>query len=818
MENYDGNDNNSEEEFEKKELKKSEIKSIKRKRIIVDTEDKSSIISALTDFILDLNTLQNIITIISQENLMFFNILVDKNDMKINVLLAKIYLIILSKEYIYKTFIPSIKDTSNYKIEILLTLIHNISKVLKKLDKFMFSPEIFELKKKSLGLLNFLYNNCKNRLNNNDDSLVEMVELIDILTNQYYSKAFNEMVKSKEIFKILESQSEESIQKFEQKISQINNYFEQFEIFKKFVEVNSNINFENKFEIKNNMINFYEKFGILLIKFCTYHNYIFLNQSESEIPVINKNIYEEENEIINLQENKEKIKVLFLIDKMLKYDNDNKEDLQYLNKRQKIKNSLANQRYRSSLNTKSYIDSIQKIIAFYLNDLIPSIEENPKIKPIKENLSYFLDSLRVESYFPLYLDNFKEININDNFAQSYVTNVFPGEENRFYFDTKFKGDVLIYIEFYLNDRTKDINFELNIYDNKNNKFKPIYKEEGAEETIKFIVRTNGYSIYEIVFDNTYSWFTDKMVNFKVSFLLPINDDNDEVMEDTEDYFVINREKFYYENNINIVKNIPVIINLNNLITVTVKENKKNEIIYKENKEDEKIISKFFFNYVLSSYFQKIKFSNKNQLVIPILSQNKNLAKNNKDFEKLIRKCNNKDEEKFVNYIGFCPDKQINNFNAIYKIYNIDDQLVMNHRLLKYKKIQENKPKEKNKQKIITKPLLLIHINNNILSTILFNKGQFHTKYLLPDSKVINFMDIDINKEGEIYDLIKSVNDNISDIEFIFCADNNIEKNEFDIKQKIKIYCQVSVNPPIPFYEYNIDDTTKNIINFFLKTN
>ena len=80
MENYDGNDNNSEEEFEKKELKKSEIKSIKRKRIIVDTEDKSSIISALTDFILDLNTLQNIITIISQENLMFFNILVDKND------------------------------------------------------------------------------------------------------------------------------------------------------------------------------------------------------------------------------------------------------------------------------------------------------------------------------------------------------------------------------------------------------------------------------------------------------------------------------------------------------------------------------------------------------------------------------------------------------------------------------------------------------------------------------------------------------------------------------------------------------------------
>ena len=77
MENYDGNDNNSEEEFEKKELKKSEIKSIKRKRIIVDTEDKSSIISALTDFILDLNTLQNIITITININIIILHIFIN---------------------------------------------------------------------------------------------------------------------------------------------------------------------------------------------------------------------------------------------------------------------------------------------------------------------------------------------------------------------------------------------------------------------------------------------------------------------------------------------------------------------------------------------------------------------------------------------------------------------------------------------------------------------------------------------------------------------------------------------------------------------
>ena len=63
---------------------------------------------------------------------------------------------------------------------------------------------------------------------------------MDTLPSQYYSEAFNDMSSSKELFEIFKSQNPYSITLFEQKFSEVNNSFEQKEIFKKFVELNSN--------------------------------------------------------------------------------------------------------------------------------------------------------------------------------------------------------------------------------------------------------------------------------------------------------------------------------------------------------------------------------------------------------------------------------------------------------------------------------------------------------------------------------------------------------------------------------------------------
>ena len=85
------------------------------------------------------------------------------------------------------------------------------------------------------------------------------------------------------------------------------------------------------------------------------------------------------------------------------------------------------------------------------------------------------------------------------------------------------------------------------------------------------------------------------------------------MLDNENYFIVNKEYYFYiPRKISIdskLKNIPIVVNLNNLRTVTL--NDKNEILFKENKEDGIIISKVFFNYILSDYLQKLNGKRRN---------------------------------------------------------------------------------------------------------------------------------------------------------------------------------------------------------------
>ena len=58
---------------------------------------------------------------------------------------------------------------------------------------------------------------------------------------QFYSEIYNELSKDKDLYDILNSQDQEKINIFENILAQINNYFEQFEAFRKFVECNAGI-------------------------------------------------------------------------------------------------------------------------------------------------------------------------------------------------------------------------------------------------------------------------------------------------------------------------------------------------------------------------------------------------------------------------------------------------------------------------------------------------------------------------------------------------------------------------------------------------
>ena len=93
--------NDSEEEFEKKVIKKQipqkkkiisskkskhKIKYLKKIEIYVDIENIQSIIKTLNNFISELNSLSNIAKILTEKNLLFFSTLIENKDPKINLL------------------------------------------------------------------------------------------------------------------------------------------------------------------------------------------------------------------------------------------------------------------------------------------------------------------------------------------------------------------------------------------------------------------------------------------------------------------------------------------------------------------------------------------------------------------------------------------------------------------------------------------------------------------------------------------------------------------------------------------------------------
>ena len=186
-------------------------------------------------------------------------------------------------------------------------------------------------------------------------------------------------------------------------------------------------------------------------------------------------------------------------------------------KEKKIINLMNQKSFASIVESKEYNDLIKTEINKYL-EITKNVETDPKLKTVIEQMKYFLSILDVESYVPLYLSDFSKITISDNFTPSFLTNVPAGKKNEFYLETKTNETMLVYIEFSLEDKSKDINFEVNKYEIQTNEYKTIFKEEKIEDTFKFFILCGGYSLYQIIFDNYYSWFTSKDVNFRIAFI------------------------------------------------------------------------------------------------------------------------------------------------------------------------------------------------------------------------------------------------------------------------------------------------------------
>jgi len=783
-----------------------------------------SLIDTLKDFETNLKSIKKINSIITKENFLFFKRLFLKDNIIINLSLIRIYMSIITNKSLYNEYLVSItnKESDNAKIEILLMLIENCVSLTEKLDGFVFSNLLFQFKKKIIDLVKCIYFNCKSSINI-DENLETLEDYMENLPTKFYSYSFLEMSKSKELFDICKSQDSDKIRNFEEKFSEVNNYYEQFECFKRFVDNNSGVRNccaidednigkeEDNIDIANkDNIEFYEHYGTLILKFCKYHKYMFLDkesENEEKKQKENEQDNKEEKELSdtgNYENEIQNARVVFLLDRINQEKSEKEKE-----KDNRIETILRNKQYLSAVDSKEYKYLIKKAIKYYLN-LTKNIEKEKKIKAVREHLMYYLSNLDIDSYYPLYLKDFSKVSISDNFTPSYLINVPAGKKNKYYFETKSEEETLVYIEFYLEDRTKDINIEINKYDLKSNLFKPIFKEQKIEEGFKFFIYCHGYSLYEMIFDNSYSWFNSKDINYRIS-LLTLYDKSKEI--DDEESF---EEDIYEE--IKEIKtiNIPVILYLNNLKIVSFKKRedkneKEEELVFKEHtEEDETIIPRHLFNYLLINHIKKLKVEKSKDIVykynISIFSMNKDLSLINKELEDQINSTNNIKDINYIKKIGFIPEKRIDDLIFEYKLYDIYEQILIYHVSLS---IQH---KEK-----ISKTILIIRFEESKVNACVYNDGKFFSKLKGEENNIINTSDIDIDDIDKIYNIIKNIYEGFEGVHLILTyKDNKNEEYQNKLKEifeKIKIYNEEKIIPPLSVFEYDENYISDKVIKY-----
>jgi len=845
------------------------------KTINPNLEDLITLVNNLSQFNYELKSFKNITFFMTEENIEILKKLNARDNIKINLLLSKIYTNIISNDSLYLNYLLEIDEQ---KINIMIQIIDECIILIQKLVGFVFDPEIFKFKEKTLSLIKCIYFNRKKEITNLTISQ-KLESLLNSFPTQYYSETFNELNKDKELYDILKSEDQEKINNFEDKFAQINNYFEQFEAFKKFVELNAGIeNYatvgeageEKKDDIKGinpEKIDFYQQYGMLLLKFCKYHHYIFLNTEKEE----DKKKQEEENETDN-------VRVVFLLDKIKhsneeekkeeeeKENNITKEENQITDnetdknkQNQKIINLMMNKSFTSIVECKEYNELMKKEINKYLS-ITKNCETDPKLKTVIEQMKYFLSILDVESYVPLYLSDFSKITITDNFTPSFLTNVPAGSKNEFYLETKTNETMLVYIEFSLEDKSKDISFEVNKYEIYSNEYKNIFKEEKIEDTFKFFILCGGYSLYQIIFDNYYSWFTSKDVNYRIA-LLKLNDkpvkplepgekkeeeeqkeNEKEIKEQKEEkksltenekndenvfycYFngknmafnkneICEKIKIFKEKKDSNIIHIPVIFYLNTFRIISKSKDGQDITIKNYLEEDEDLVSKSFFELKLKHYLSKelkLKHSQlkDKKILVSIFSQNRELSSLNEDIVEKINALksmtinNSVNDPEYINYlekIGFYPEENIEGYKINFKLYDLCEQSLIYYLF-----------NAKINNQIINKSVLFMLFDEKVVNAAVFNEGAIISNFKGKKNYLNN---ININDENGVLNFLENANDTFDGIELVLsCFDykeNNKKKLE-ELIEKIKKYCEEKIKVNVCVCDEK--DITNNVFNY-----
>ena len=560
----------------------------------------------LQNFYNDLKEI-NLNELLTQKNLDYFLNINQNENIKIDVLLSKIYNKILSTEDIYKNFFTNNKKENKKKLELIMKLMVEPIIIIENFNHCFVSLENFQLKENLLKLTKFIYINLKDSLAEDEKEYIN--KLLNELPSKFFSNNYLEIIKYKNIIYKNNAELLKNIEKIDDLFFELESYYEQLsslELLFNDLELdedeeklsnyssisnrdikykrNKRGNTRDEEEIeeeeeevetqdkskrtettskKNNGIEYDENdiisYGNFLLKICLYQKFL-LTQVKDE----GKNKNEENKEDNELLEDEDPNKTLslFVIDAV---KNVNGRIQNKSNENIGLEELLNGKICISLQEPNNYAEIIKKNINNF--NIISRNSNNQAIKEIQDKLSRYISLSKENKFVNINIERINNIQYFSNFSKNGI--IIPNRDSRIlYIENNEDKKGLLLIEFSLNDEKKDIIFKINKYDSSTDSFKPIYNTGKINKRCKLGVYFDENSLYQIEFDNKYSWLNPKDIDFSISLFRILDDDknNKEINEDSNNN---------NENNINNYNND------NNNINNEDNENQKEDNIYSE---------------------------------------------------------------------------------------------------------------------------------------------------------------------------------------------------------------------------------------------
>ena len=296
------------------------------------------------------------------------------------------------------------------------------------------------------------------------------------------------------------------------------------------------------------------------------------DEEENENDEEKEDDIEEEEEEEESDDDPQNVSKVFLIDTVQKSSGKKKKK----NSKESVKFSdlIENKICISSMKRKNLFEIIKKNYENFKN--LSKNSKNKEIKEIKEKLESYIKSIEEGKNIQINSSNIYQIKYYNNFSNNKIT-VKNRDSKVFYIQNDENQKGLLLIEFFLTDEKKDIIFTLSRYYLKSDDFEEIYTTEKSGKKCKLCVYFDEKSLYQLEFNNEYSWLNSKEVNYNIS-MFRIFDDKDIPPKETT--ITTNNENDNIENNID--------NNINNEEKLDIDEETNKNIKKKEKKIGKKV--------------------------------------------------------------------------------------------------------------------------------------------------------------------------------------------------------------------------------------